>query len=150
MDSQDNSPAVEGSASVEDERAVYGAFAQEDYYLEAWQPLLSNTKGGLKFNLAAAFFGMNWCFYRKLYGLGLLLLVCVTIIVLIGGVIVLILNPGLDAESMAFTWTLTGVALLAVRVPFGFIANRVYLRKATGVVAKAKAKGGAAPFPWTG
>lgn len=141
VESYANSGVLEGGAGPDDRRAVYGAFAQEDFYLEVWQPALSGAKSGYKFNLAAAVFGMTWCFYRKMYGVGLILLTSEFIVGIVIGISIYVVNPEANLESQGFSLAMTGVTLLAIRVPFGFLANRLYFRKATAEIETATSEG---------
>jgi hypothetical protein len=131
---------IDKAAEIDHQVSAYEAFVQDEYYMKVLQPLLSATNGGRRFNWAAALFGMTWCFYRKMYGTGLLLLVGTSVIAFVFGVVSMILLPDMDVEGQAFTWTFIGVWVLAVRVPFGFLANRIYFRKATRVIKKARIK----------
>jgi hypothetical protein len=141
MEVSGDSVTIDEAADIDCQVAAYEVFVdQDEYYMKAWLPLLSATNGGRQFNWAAALFGMIWCFYRKMYGTGLLLIVGASVIMLVVSVVVMILLPDIDIEGKAFTLTTTGVVLLAIRVPLGFLANRIYFRKATRVIKKARIK----------
>lgn len=135
-----DSVTTDKTADIDHPVSPYEAFAQDEYYMEAWQPFLSATNGGRRFNWAAALLGMYWCFYRKMYGTGLLLLVGTVVIVLAVSVVTMILLPDMDIEGLAFTWIATSITFFAIRVPLGFLANRIYFRKATRVIKKARIK----------
>ena len=54
--------------------------------------------------------------------------------------VAMILLPDIDIEGLAFRWTAISVGFFAIRVPFGFLANWIYFRKATRVIKKARIK----------
>ncbi len=140
MEISGDSVTIDKTADTDHQVSPYEAFAQDEYYTKAWQPLLSATNGGVRFNWAAALLGMTWCFYRKMYATGLLLVVGAGVIMIVFGVVVKILIPEMDIEGQAFTSTAILVWWFAIRVPFGFLANRIYFRKATRVIKKARIK----------
>ena len=115
---------------------AYEIYADKRYYLNAWESLLSTNRGGFKFNWPAALFGLSWCFYRKMYVLGVALVVAVFIVALVFGVVLGLIAPGEDHLGSVDEAFLAYVAIAIVRVPFGFVANRFYFRKATQHIEK--------------
>ena len=87
MEISGDSVTIDKTADIDHQVSPYEAFAQEEYYMKAWQPLLGATNGGRRFNWAAAFFGLIWCFYRKMYGTGLLLIVGTSVIMVVFAII---------------------------------------------------------------
>ena len=87
-------------------------------------------------------FGSNWCFWRKWFRVGALLLV-LEIVLSIGAAIVLVAILGIeDVESPAFALVPFVILFCFIRVPIGFWANRFYLRMAAKEVALARARAG--------
>jgi Protein of unknown function (DUF2628) len=64
--------------SVQDPIA-YAQYAQEEYYSKEWESLIAKSNGGTSFHFEAAFFGTTWCFYRKMYAIGLIVFLLGTI-----------------------------------------------------------------------
>ncbi len=125
--------------------ATYDAYAQDPYYLNAWGPKLGTSTTGRRFNWPAAIFGMTWCFYRKMYGVGLLLVVAffalTFVLGLLMGFALAVFVPSLDGGTHELSILLSVATLLIVRVSFGFLANSIYFRKASRAIQDAAADG---------
>ena len=107
----------------------------ERYYVGRLERLAEGGAAG--FNGAAFLFGTNWCFWRKLYRVGLLLLLVELVVGLAVAVALVTIMGDEVIESSAVTlWTF--VVFLAVRVPFGFIANDQYLKRAASAAEQAR------------
>ena len=107
-----------------------------EYYVPRWSAALSHGAPHAGFNWAAAFFGSNWCFWRKLYGLGLVILAAelVTSVLL---ALILVEATGTTPEPGALGAT-GWAALLPVRALLGRYANTLYLSRAIESVAAAR------------
>ena len=127
------------------------AFTGKIYYWIRWQPSIEGTQGSLGFNLCALLFGICWCFYRKLYVVGLILIAVESVVVLSLSVslgIFLVLIGVVTAEAPLGTshTTLSGVlvgvvAFLLVYLPFGLFANRLLFNRARKEIGKIDASG---------
>jgi len=107
-----------------------------DYYVPRWVEALSNGDSLADFNWAAALFGSNWCFWRKLYGLAFTILIAELVTSLL---LALILLQGLEIEPEPGALNLIGwAALIPVRGMLGRHANTLYLSKAIQAVADAR------------
>lgn len=116
-----------------------GPAGYERYYLARLGRIRDGKAPG--FNGAAFLFGTNWCFWRKLYLIGSLLLVAeFAASVALGFVLFMVAGPEF-VESPAFgPLALLGPSIL-VRVPFGFVANGHYLRRAAKEAHQARQTG---------
>ena len=115
---------------------LYSDGIPQDYYTPKWDQYLA--KGSrLKFNWAACIFGMNWCFWRRQYALGLGVFVaelaCSFIMVIGYGI-----GRGTIRTDDWVPGLLAYAALPIVRVPLGLAANRYYLSRAKSAIAKAR------------
>ena len=107
-----------------------------DYYVPRWAEALSNDASHAGFNWAAALFGSNWCFWRKLYGLALTILAAEMVTTLL---LALIVVQGLGLEPELGTLNAVGwAALIPIRALLGYHANTLYLSKAIRTVAAAR------------
>jgi Protein of unknown function (DUF2628) len=119
--------------SVQDPIA-YAQYAQDEYYSKEWESLVTKPTGGTSFHFEAALFGTTWCFYRKMYVIGLIVFLLGTIAALLAGVACGLLFPALsDIQLQVIAFASLG---LLVRVPLGFIANKLYFKQATRVISK--------------
>jgi hypothetical protein len=113
------------------------AFSDDDYYLEKWRGLQQDRSKFAGFNLFAALFGPVWCFYRKMYVLGSVILLAELLLPIIIGISYTVITHGHiintpPAQMAGYfgTWIIT-------RVGLGFLANIAYFRKAVKVIARA-------------
>lgn len=111
-------------AGLPPEEQYLAAFAQDDSYLQRWR-----RKSGLDFHLMAFVFGGFWCCYRKLYGLGIAMIVAEELLLL--GIHELWQGNWLErAPSLSPTLTYFGLLLVLFRLPLGLLASRLYRRQA--------------------
>lgn len=141
MDRTQSDDTEAGSASEEDTLAAYEAFAQSSYYLDVWQPQLKGADAERTFNWAAMIFGMTWCFYRKMYGVGLLMLPAAFLAALGAALIAMLVIPGFDPRQRSGIIAVTIVAMAAIRIPLAMLANQLYYRKATKQIEQLAAPG---------
>lgn len=120
-------------------RGTWGDGSTKDYYLRKWRRILEGRSSWAGFNWAAGFFGINWCFWRRLYLTGVLLVVAEFAASFFVGVAVVI-GMGIRTPSHPALVASGYLSLLAVRIVFGALANRLYLRRATRAVAKARTR----------
>lgn len=90
------------------------------------------------FNWAAALFGSNWCFWRKLYGLAFTILVAELVTTLLLAAIVV--EASSETPDLATVSTAGWIALLPVRLLLGRYANTLYLSRAIQAVAEARSE----------
>jgi hypothetical protein len=112
---QTDSKIVQSSLGYEE---ALLAFSQDPIWIKVWRGRIDKTSIWASFNPFAAIFGMNWFFYRKMYGLGLLLHI---------------------ADWLALFYFGKWEILLLVRVPVGVYANIAYFNKAEKTVTVAQA-----------
>ncbi len=116
-------------------------YAQDPYYLNAWRSLIDGKGGMAGFNLCAAVFGMPWCFFRRMYATGIVVLAAEALIMFL---LALLLGPTQHAaapSAVALMWGYMLMVIVLVRIPIGMLANILYYRKATGAVRKFDASG---------
>jgi hypothetical protein len=106
------------------------------YYLRSWQPILRGRSSMAGFNWAAALFGPLWCFYRKLFRVGVGLIVAELLMSFLFGMAAILASGTADSTNQALAGVLS---FLAVRVPFGWAANPWYAFTAFKVVQNARA-----------
>ena len=104
----------------------------ERYYTKRWARALRRGARIAGFNWAAFLFDWQWCFWRKLYLLGILVLSAQFVAPLLGEL--LIHGTG----DLDFTLVGVFVSLFLVQLPFGLFANRLYLRQAMWKIDKAR------------
>lgn len=122
-------------------REAYKLFAQDDYYDRVWRKLIRGESADTSFNLWAFLLGMIWCFHRKLYLLGIMVLIAeVAVSVLTGVVAVLLVGSDAELNSLRLWNILT--TFLCIRTPLGIFANRRYFGKATSTIVSAVNGGG--------
>jgi hypothetical protein len=149
MNTDENWPAAPGAESIrpplstQDLRWFAGDSAYAgprrgsvDYYVPRWVEALASQAPHAGFNWAAALFGSNWCFWRKLYGLALMILVAelLTSVLL---VLIFVQGSALDPE-LATVNAVSWAALVPVRALLGRYANTLYLSKAIQTVGLAR------------
>lgn len=117
--------------------AYAGPFRQMvDYYVPLWVAALSTGAPTAGINWAAALFGANWCFWRKLYGLAVVILVAELVTSLL---LTMIFVRGFGLEpDLATVNSIALLALLPVRALLARYANTLYLSKAIQSVAQAR------------
>jgi hypothetical protein len=119
----------------------WGDGAPRDYYLPKWVPVLRGQSRRAGFNRAAWFCGMTWCFWRKLYLVGIAL-VCAEIAGIFVLSVLFVLFTGIqNPDHIAFA-AMPWVSLLLVRTCFGAISNRIYLRRTLTAIRRLR---GSAP-----
>jgi hypothetical protein len=121
--------------------AACEAFAGEPYYMRKWRTLLDTGEGELSFNWSAGCFGLTWCFYRKMYVAGLALLGLTFLAAITLGVILALAGDAKDLSDKATAQVLEIATVVTVRIPFGFVANKLYFRKAMRVIGKFRVTG---------
>jgi len=105
------------------------------YYLESWQPILRGKSSMAGFNWPAALFGPLWCFYRKLFRVGVGLVAAELLMSFLFGMAAILASGSADSTNQALAGFLS---FLAVRVPFGWAANPWYAFTAFKVVREAR------------
>lgn len=107
-----------------------------DYYVPRWSAMLSQQSRNGGFNWAAAFFGMAWCCWRKLYALAAVILLAELVSTLL---VVSIFTQGFGGEPSPETIGLQAwIATLPVRFLLGAHANSLYLGQAIRAVNEAR------------
>ena len=107
-----------------------------DYYVPRWSAVLSEQSRNGGFNWAAAFFGMAWCCWRKLYGLAVVILLAELVSTLL---VVTIFTQGFGEDPTPETIGLQAwIATLPVRFLLGAHANNLYLGQAIRAVSEAR------------
>jgi len=112
------------------------AYTRNKYYVNIWSENIQEGRSKLRFNFWAAIFGSTWCMYIKLYKIGLALSLLELATLCVGSYFFEHSWP----ESAKVIYFAIFV-LIIVRIIFGFIANNLYLKKATCeilVLAKSK------------
>lgn len=140
---QTTDPADDAAHDTEaPRRTAYEAFAQDHYYLDAWEGLLNGNSKRSGFNWYAACFGMAWCFFRKMYLVGAVVLMLTLFVASVFGILYLLYfgegGPSdQDAPSdLQLNVLFFFVLFPTVRVPLGFLANKLYFNKGTGAIEK--------------
>ena len=104
------------------------AFTKHPYYVERWRGIIDGSGGSAGFNIFAAIFGVAWCFYRKLFKLGVALLFASILVELVSCVVAITLF-GVSVHNIQALEMIGFLAtLLCVNVPLGFKANRIYFQ----------------------
>lgn len=105
-------------------------FAGHGNYAQIWKAYHEGQSRSTGFNFWAAFFGIKWFFYRKMYLLGVLSLACDTFAILIAGTLLTLIVP----VDTLFHKRLVGYIILGVfilsRCLQGWCANTLYYREA--------------------
>lgn len=126
-----------GSYRVDELRAFIDTPSVEKRYLDHWRRFASSPLGITGFNWAAACFGLNWCFYRKLFRTGVVLVAVEFLLSASAGVVVLITLGERLLSQYEFAIGILG--MVPARVALGALADSIYFRRACAVVAKANA-----------
>ena len=110
-----------------------------DYYLRKWRPILEGRSSWAGFNWASFCFGLHWCFWRKLYFVGFIVLAAEFFAGLLFALPIIVgtgttdpTNPALIASGY--------LALLPTRLLLGIFSNRLYLRRANYAIQSARAR----------
>ena len=117
-----------------------------DGYLLKWEPTLRGEEWRAGFNWAAFAFGPYWCFWRRQYLLGAIVLALTVIeapilVVALPLSVLGVMDPDfLFTGSNAVVTSLFGFACL--RVPLGAVANRLYLGDALETIRRARRTSG--------
>ena len=115
------------------------AFADDDYYVDKWIGLQQNKSKFVGFNAFAALFGPVWCFFRKLYVLGVVILFLELLLPMVFILSYEFITDSRIPNKPAFEMTGYLVTLLLTRLSLGLTANIVYFKKAVKVISKANA-----------
>lgn len=100
----------------------------QHHYIESWKRFSRRPLGIVGFNWAATCFGLNWCFFRKMYLVGAVL-VLTEFAAGVMLVIAVLLVSG-DQVFERYEVLLTYAGLIPVRFTFGLLADSVYFRRA--------------------
>ncbi len=112
--------------------------ATENYYPPHWTQILEGASRFSSFNWAAALFGLSWCFWRKLYPAGLIVLAAYLLVSFLLSHLFLAVNPAQDPRSVLLVTDVAWAALLPVQVVLGLFANRLYFRHALATIKKVR------------
>lgn len=110
-------------------------FAQDEYYVRSWYALNRGESRIICFNPFAFLFGTTWCFYRKLYVLGIVYFFGNIAAATAGYMAYALYTHGYMPDT-AFSEKmvpLLSIFLLA-RLPLSLISDTVYYRKAVKVI----------------
>lgn len=114
-----------GELKAKELRKEYRAFVGEDkhtdYYLTRFGKF-DDSGSKLSFNIAAFFFSTYWCFYRKIFGVGAILLLAN-----FAGLYLTVMKPALAALGSALT--------IIPAIVCGFLGNYFYWRYARKNIA---------------
>jgi len=102
---------------------------RQDYYVSRWLKVLSSEANGAGFNRAAALLGTVWCFWRKLYALGAIVLIAEILLPVIG-TLLLIAVLGIQDSGQAPLRASYWLCFVLIRLTLGARANRLYLHRA--------------------
>ena len=110
-------------------------FTQTDYYLKNWKSINSGAGGFAGFNWMAFLFGSLWFFFRKMYLIG----IAVMVLGFIGSMILPIILGMLQLELAEQAVTLSSYLslFLFVRIPAGFLANKMYYKRTSNIIKEA-------------
>lgn len=111
-------PRAEPEQSPLRQEEAFLAFAQDTAWIKIWRTRMGKAGIWAGFNPFAAVVGMTWFFYRKMYVLGLIVMVADWIAISVFG---------------SMQW------LILVRLPVGVLANIFYYKKAEKAVLRAQA-----------
>jgi hypothetical protein len=116
---------------------TWGDNSPRDYYMTKWIPLLEGRSSWAGYNWAACVFGTNWCFWRRLYVFGVLIAVAEVSAGFLVALAIVVATRTQDPPDPRLT--LSGWAgLVVVRLAFGALANRIYFRRATKAIKRAR------------
>ena len=132
-------PSSDQTASyrIDELRAFIDTPGVEQRYLEYWSRFASSPLGITGFNWAAACFGLNWCFYRKLFGTGVAL-VAIEFVLSASAAMVVLIALG-ESVLSHYEFAIGILGMIPARIALGALADTIYFRRACAVVAKANA-----------
>lgn len=119
------------------EQRLLSAFAQDDDYPAAWRGGSPKRLPRPSFNLFACVFGGTWCFFRKLYGLGL---VVILLEAALAWGLVAARRHGMLSDTYPLALVYFACLLIAIRLPLSFAANTLYFRQARDAIAQLRAR----------
>lgn len=126
VSTEDETPATETPAAPAGD-PQHLAFCGDPHFPAIW------ASGRLRFNFTAFLLGGIWCFYRKLYAPGAMVLIADQLVLL--GVVQL--HQAGELAGLGVSSGLLYILLLSVliRIPLGLGANALYRRKAEQAIA---------------
>ena len=104
-------------------------------YLIKWQGLNKNTSSWAGFNFPSFFFGFIWCFYRKMYITGIVVILLELFCGFLTELTFLLLNSDSISSPAILFYT---IPFLFVRLPLGFLANKLYFNYAKKTISRIK------------
>jgi hypothetical protein len=114
-------------------------FTETDYYLKVWRATNSGVGSFTGFNRMALLFGSLWFFFRKMYLLGVVLLVLGFVGSMILPVTIEVLQLSLGNSIIVLSSYLS--LFLFVRIPAGLFANKIYYKHTSKLIKEADAHG---------
>jgi len=133
----DADPSAEELEAFADETGEsYTDGRSRDYYTPRWVAFLTGGKR-VPFNWAACLFGVNWCLWRRQYLLGLGVFAAESVVAFVLGVLYVVARGAVDPADPR-PRLLAYLGLPIVRVPLGFAASRIYLRRAISAIRAAR------------
>ena len=121
------------------------AFTSNDYYVQRWEPLMRRTPGSVGFNVWAFFFSTEWCFLRKLYVAGLIMLAADLLFPIafafnVGLALVVFNVPDqYEPKGVTLSVLLAVATYVMVHIPFGLYANRLLFNRARAEIKRVDA-----------
>jgi len=125
--------AIDVDVSEDDLGTFVGT--RRDYYLSAWRPLRTCESHVGRFNGAAFFLTGSWLFFRRLYGMAVL----VVLFALVEGTLSQVLFQwlGLEGTATIYGWLRAPVYMLLI----GLLGNRWYYHHAVRQIRAARSRG---------
>ncbi|MBN1377751.1 MAG: DUF2628 domain-containing protein [Gammaproteobacteria bacterium] len=114
-------------------------FTETDYYLKVWRATSGGAGGLAAFNWMAFLFGSLWFFFRKMYLLGVVLLVLGFVGSMILPIIIGVLQLNLEKPVIVLSSYLS--LFVFVRIPAGLFANKIYYKHTSKLIKEADAHG---------
>lgn len=108
--------------------------AKESYYLSHWTHILDGASRFSSFNWAAALFGLSWCFWRKLYLVGIAVLAAYLLVSFFLAHLFRAINPAQDPRAVLLVTDVAWAGLLVVQIALGMAANGLYLRRGLATI----------------
>lgn len=108
--------------------------AKENYYLSHWTHILDGASRFSSFNWAAALFGLSWCFWRKLYFVGIAVLAAYLLVSFFLAHLFRAINPAQDPRAVLLVTDVAWAGLLVVQIGLGMAANGLYLRRGLATI----------------
>lgn len=115
------------------------SFAQEKDYVDDWRQLHLRGHGWAGFNWPALLVGPVWCFYRKLWLLGVAYWLGYFLLVIVFGFAYGFFNLDAPEKLQSATLIIALGTMLLARLVLALFANRLYYRKACKVIKRARA-----------